>query len=150
MAFSVTLRSPMKKPERISRSLGVFAGQVHVASYATTLIELTALTRYFLPIGHTNATAAYFPHGIVSVICDPVSNSGVNFRWDATTGAFQCFNPANFSVSGSATGSNVTIDLGIPALQAASTQGAYARVAVECVANDEPGTVNFTAVGFIR
>ncbi len=150
MAFSITLTSPMKKAERISRSLGMFAGQVTIDSYATTLIEATAITKYFVPISHTNATAALYPHGIVSMVMDPVSDSGYGFRWDATTGAFQCFAPANLFVSGSATGANLTIDLGIPALQAASTQGAFARAAIECVPNDKPGKVNFTAIGFIR
>ena len=149
MAFSATVKSPMKGAERVSRSLGVYAGQVTVSSYATTLVELTAITKYFKAISHTNATAALFPHGIVSVNVDGVSELGFAFRWDATTGAFQCYTPTNITVSGSATGANLTIDLGIPALQAVSTQGLYAVGAIEAIANDAPGTVNFVAIGFI-
>ena len=61
MAFNITVSSPMKNPERISRSLGVYAGQVAMSSYALTLIECTAITDKFVDISHTNATAALFP-----------------------------------------------------------------------------------------
>ena len=165
MAFSVTVKSPMKKPERISRSLGVFAGQITISSYATTLVECTAITKYFKPIGHTNATAALFPHGIVSMAVDPISESGFCWRWDATTGAFDCYYPTNdaswsinIPVDSGAPGTALTFDSGggVGKLHAQSAVGniSLAVAAVEAAgseanANDAVGTVNFVAIGFI-
>jgi len=151
MAFSATVRSPMNKAERISRSLGVYAGQITISSYATTLVECTAITKYFKPISHTNATAALFPHGIVSMAVDPVSESGFCWRWDATTGAFDCYYPSSMVFSGSATGAAVTWDsaLGSVGLQAVSKEGTIVKVATEAAANAAVGTVNFVAIGFI-
>lgn len=165
MAFAVALKSPMKKPERISRSLGIFAGQVTMSSYATTLVECTALTRYFKPISHTNATAASFPHGIVSVAVDPISDLGYAWRWDAVTGAFDCYYPT--SVVATTLGVKVDSDVssgtiaviygsGEKVLHATSGVGSLDVVAAavkgagaEAAANDDTGTVNFVAIGFI-
>lgn len=151
MAFSVTVKSPLKKTERISRSLGVYAGQITIASYATTLIECTQITKYFKPIGNTEATAALFPHGILSCAADGISESGYAFHWDATTGAFRCFVPTAIVMSGSATGGNVAWDsaLGGVGMQCASAPGTYYSVGKEAIANDAPGTINFIAIGLI-
>ncbi len=165
MAFSVTVKSPMNKAERISRSMGVYAGQISMSSYATTLIEATAITKFFKPITHTNATASIFPHGIVSMVADPISDLGFCWRWDSTTGAFQVFYPTivashgasvimDSDVSSAGTG---YIDSGAAVLIHAvsgsgsltSTVAAVAAVGGESVANEDPGTINFVAIGFI-
>lgn len=152
MAFSTTVKSPLKGAERISRNMGIFAGQITISSYATTVVECTAITRNFVAVDNTNATAALFPHGIVSMVCDPISESGFCWRWDATIGGFECYYPTSFAFSGSGTGAAVTWDsaLGAVGLQALSKEGSMLLVGKEALANDAPGTVNFTAVGFIR
>ena len=161
MAFSVTVKSPMKNAERISRSLGVYAGQVTISSYATTLIECTAITKFFKDISSTNATAALFPHGVVSCECDAISESGFAFRWDATTGAFECYYPTvatsiTLPVDSGAPGVALTFDSagGAGALHATSAVGnitfAFAdAVGSEAGANDAVGTVNFVAIGLV-
>ena len=151
MAFSVTVKSPMKNAERISRSLGMFAGQITISSYATTLVECTAITKYFKPIGSTETTAALFPHGIVSMVVDPISESGFCWRWDATTGAFDCYYPTSIVFSGSATGGNLAWDSALAGvgMQCGSAPGTFKSIGREATANDAVGTVNFVAVGFI-
>lgn len=165
MAFSTTVKSPMNKAERISRSLGVYAGQISMSSYATTLVECTAITRYFKPISHTNATAAVFPHGIVSMVADPVSDLGFCWRWDSTTGAFDCYYPTNvashaaviivdsdISSAGTAhvdSGAGVLIHALSGSGTLSSTVAAVEAEASEANANDDTGTINFVAIGFI-
>ena len=144
MAFSQTVVSPMKQAERISRSMGMFAGKITVSSYATTLVECTAITKYFKTGGQSG-----FLQGIVSVVPSAISESGFAFKWDYTTGAFQCFAPTQMVVSGSATGNAVTVSIALKTLQAASTVGAFGVAGIEAVANDAPGTVSFVAIGFI-
>lgn len=163
MAFAVTVKSPMKGAERISRNLGVYAGQISISSYATTLVECTAITKYFVPVGHTNATAAYFPHGIVSMVCDQLSDSGYAWRWDATTGAFYCFRPSaattlGVSIASSAAGAVPLEFCSSSASLVCSSAGGTGTLSIplaadkadQCSANDNPGTINFVAVGFIR
>lgn len=149
MAFSVTLKSPMKRAERISRSLGVFAGQITISSFATTLIECTSVTRYFKPITNTDATAALFPKGIVSMVIEPISELGFCWKWDSTTGAFDCYYPTNIVISGSATGGAATVLLTENKIAVASTSGNITAVGIQALANDAVGTVNFVAIGFI-
>lgn len=152
MAFSVTVQSPMNKAERVSRSLGVFAGKVTISSYNTTLVECTAITKYFVDVGNTETSAALFPKGIVSMVVDPISESGFAWRWDATTGAFQCYYPTSIVFSGSATGGNVTWDSALAGvgMQAASVPGTFYSIGREAADNDAVGAVNFVAIGFIR
>ena len=151
MAFSATVRSPLKKADRISRNLGIYAGQITISSYATTLVECTGITKFFKPISHTNATAALFPHGIVSCVAEGMSELGFVFRWDATTGAFDCYYPTSIVFSGSATGGNVTwaSNLEGVGMAAASVPGTFYSIGREAAADDAVGTVNFTAIGFI-
>lgn len=166
MAFGVTLKSPMSKPERISRSLGIFAGQITISSYATTLVECTALTRYFRPITNTDATAALFPKGIVSCVPSAISESGFAFRWDATTGAFRVYYPTNVAShttnivvdsdvssgiggalwdSGGGALLHVTSGVGNIPVSVAATEA----IGSEANANDAVGTIDFVAIGFI-
>ncbi len=165
MAFGATVKSPLRDAERISRSIGVYAGQVSISSYATTLVELTGITKYFKDIGHTNATAALFPHGIISVAVDGISDLGWEFRWDATTGGFRVFYPTSVTawnieipVDSGAPGETFTFDSGggASALHADSAIGnitlavtAREDAGSEANANDDVGTVNFIAIGLI-
>lgn len=160
MAFSATVTSPMSKPERISRSMGIYAGKVSISSYATTLVELTAVTKYFKPT--SNATTGGFTHGICSVQVDGPSSNGYLARWDYTTGAFKCYAPVAGTTVTLPVNSNVAAGAallfasggGAGALHATSAVGniTYAMVAAagsECAANIAVGTFGFVAVGFI-
>lgn len=167
MAFSATVQSPMSGAERISRSLGVYAGKITISSYATTLVECTAITKYFVDIANTETAAALFPKGIVACVADGISESGFSWRWDATTGAFRCYYPTNIASTSFtvAVDSNVGAGAallfasggGAGALHATSAVGniLVARAAAEVAgseanANDAVGAVNFMAIGFVR
>ena len=160
MAFSATVSSPMKKPERISRSLGVYVGKVVLSSYATTLVELTGITKFFKPTA--NGTTGGYTHGIVSVQVDGPSSGGQLATWDFTTGAFKCYQPVAGTSVALPVDSNVGAGAallfasggGAGALHATSAVGnitfAYAAAgAAECAANINVGTFGFIAVGFI-
>ena len=93
MAYTVTVFSPMKNAERISKSLGIYAGQASISAYtnAAGLVEVTAISRYFVPT--SNATTGGFKDGICSVQIDGPSSGGFIIRWDMTTGCFRVFYP---------------------------------------------------------
>jgi len=150
MAFGITVESPMKGAERISRSMGVYAGKVSITSYSQTLVECTAITKYFVPTG--NATTGGYKDGIVSCQIDGPSSGGYIVRWDHTTGGFRCYAPTQLVFSGSATGGNVTWGsaLGNVGLAAASCPGSMQYVAGQADANALIGTFSFVAVGFVR
>jgi hypothetical protein len=149
MAFSATVISPMPRAERISRSLGMFAGKVVIDSYATTLVELTGITKYFKPT--SNATSGGFKDGIISVQVDGPSSGGFIASWDYGTGAFKCYCPTSLVFSGSGTGAAITWDSALArvGLQAASAPGTHLAVAGEAIANDAIGTFGFVAIGLI-
>ena len=165
MAFSITVTSPMKGAERISRSLGVYAGKVSITSYSQTLVECTAITKYFVPTG--NATTGGFKDGLCSVVIDGPSDSGYGIRWDQGTGGFRCFYPtivASTTISipvDSNVGAGAALLFasggGAGALHATSAVGniTYAQAAVsaaasEAAANVTIGTFGFVAVGFVN
>lgn len=149
MAFSATVTKLTPRAERISRSLGLLAGKVSIDSYATTLVELTAITKYFKPSG--NATTGGFKDGIISVQIDGPSSGGFSVAWDYGTGAFRCYTPTTIVYSGSATGGAVTwgSSLGRVGMACASYPGTFQAVAGEAVANDAIGTFGFVAIGLI-
>ena len=89
MAYTATVISPMKHCERISRSMGIFAGKVSVSEYATTLVEITGITKFFKPT--SNATTGGFGDGIVTVQLEGPSSLGYLAQWDYTTGSLKCF-----------------------------------------------------------
>lgn len=149
MAFSATVTSPMSRAERISRSMGIYAGKVSIASYATTLVECTAITKYFKPTG--NGATGGFKNGIVSVQIDGPSSGGFLVNWDYTTGAFRCYSPATIVFSGSATGAGVTVisAASVWTFAAVSKTGTHQATAVQAIANDAIGTFGFVAIGYI-
>lgn len=163
--YSATVVSPMKGAERISRSMGVYAGKVSVSNYNQTLAEITAITKYFKPTG--NATTGGFTHGIVSVELTP-SESGYLGHWDYTTGCVKCYyvdkstTPTGTvalaaSATMSAAGVPVLWNLGTGALGSTGTVGtspltigAIAAAAASQAADDTNiGTFGFVAIGFI-
>lgn len=152
MAFSVTVTSPMKGAERISRSLGVYAGKVSITSYSQTLVECTAITKYFVPSG--NATTGGFPDGICSVQVDGPSSNGYMAQWDYTTGAFKCYSPtAGITVDSDVASGAAVIwaSGGSNVLHATSAVGTVIAVtAQEAAANVLIGTFGFVAVGFVH
>jgi hypothetical protein len=160
MAFSATVISPMNGAERVSRSLGVYAGKVSISSYATTLVTLTGITKYFLPTG--NGATGGFDHGIMSVQVDGPSSGGYLAKWDYTTGAFKCYYPTVGTTVSLAVNSNVAGGAallfdsggGAAALHATSAVGniTYAMVSApgsECIANVAVGTFGFIAIGLV-
>lgn len=150
----------MKNPERISRSLGIFAGQVSMSSYTSSLVECTAITKYFVDVDSTETSAALFPHGIVSVACDQLSDSGYAWRWDASTGCFKCFYPVaastfNVTIISSGAATPLFCTSGKFVCTTAAGTGNYAipmaaAAGGQVADNVNPGTINFVAVGFIR
>lgn len=162
MAFSATVFSPMSKPERISKSLGLYAGRVSISSYATTLVECTDITKYFVPTG--NGTTGGFKDGIISCVIDGPSSGGYMVRWDATTGAFRCYYPyAGTSptgavpiTSGTTAGGAIfmTSGGGFSAITAGAVAititGLVAAAGSELAANVAVGTFSFVAIGFVH
>ena len=167
MAFSIAVDSPMKGAERISRSLGVYAGKVTITSYSQTLVECTAITKFFVPTG--NATTGGYKDGVISVQIDGPSSGGYIVRWDHTTGAFYCFAPfpgttpsGTITLAASATMSAA----GVPVLWNQTTGilgntgtagttpftcGALGQQAgAQASANALIGTFSFVAVGFVH
>lgn len=156
MAYTATVTSKMKKPERISRSLGVFAGTVNISSYNTTLVAITGITKYFRTGTGT----------IVSVIANGPTDSGFNLAWNYASKSFKAYYPTNvasFSVAlpvDSNVGAGAALLFvsggGAAALHATSAVGtitqafaAVERINSEANDDDDVGVVTFLAVGFI-
>lgn len=149
MGMGYTVVSPMKKPERISRSMGVYAGKVTIASYNATIVQCTAITKFFKPTA--NATTGGFTHGLVSVQVDGPSSNGFGVAWNYASGGFKCYTPTTIVYSGSATGGAVTWGSALArvGMACASTPGTFQAVAAEAVTDDAVGDVGFIAIGFI-
>jgi hypothetical protein len=149
MAFSITVTSPMSKAERISRSLGVYAGKVSITSYSQTLVECTAITRYFIP-----TASVAFQKGIVSCQIDGPSSGGFAVAWDATTGAFKCYSPTGGGVlvTSAIGGASLNYTSGSANLvTATSAVGTLIGTAAsQADANSLIGTFGFIAIGFIH
>ena len=151
MAFGITVESPMPRAERISRSLGVYAGKVSITSYATTLVECTGITRYFKPT--SNATTGGYKDGVISCQIDGPSSGGYVVRWDHTTGGFRCFSPtgSGLPVTSAVGGASLNYTSGGAKLvTATSAVGTLiGAVATEAAANITVGTFSFVAVGLV-
>ena len=165
--YSATVVSPMKGAERISRSLGVFAGKCAVGNYNQTLARITGITKFFKPTG--NATTGGFTHGIVSVDIVNPSELGYLANWDYTTGCFKCWyadasrtpaltlaTSAAMSAGGVALLANastaaVAVAIGITGTTVNTINcNAIAAAAASQLASDiNAGTFGFVAVGFI-
>jgi hypothetical protein len=166
MAYTVSVFSPMKNAERISRSMGVYAGRCSISAYTNDagLQTITAITKFFVPTG--NATTGGFTHGICSVQVDGPSSLGFTIHWDYTTGAFRAFCPTNViaftgtsPVDSAVAGSALVFESGGGAgkLHATSAVGniivpiaAVAATGTLAAAAANVGTFGFVAVGFIR
>ena len=165
-AYAATVISPMNGAERISRSLGVFAGKVAVGNYHQTLVEITAITKYFKPTG--NGTAGGFKDGICSVQFEGPSSAGILAQWDFTSGSLKCFyadkatTPTGIitmvaSATVSAANNPVYWNNGTGALGSTGTAGTTpivigalaAAAATELASDTNAGTFGFVAIGFI-
>ena len=138
-AYAATVTSKMKDAERISRSLGVYAGTVNISNYNAALVEITGISRYFLTGTGT----------IVSVVANGPTANGYNLAWNYASNAFKAYAPTNIVFSGSATGANVTWDSALNAFQAVSKAGTHLAEGKEVADNTDLGTVTFVAIGFI-
>ena len=152
MAFSATVISPMKQPERISRSLGVYAGKVSIASYTAAAV-LTAVTKYFVPTG--NATTGGFAHGICSVQIDGPSSGGYVVAWDYATGCFKAYSPTAGGIVCNSALAGALISFGsggtVGVVHATSAVGTIlTATASEAAENSAVGTFGFVAIGFVR
>ena len=151
MAYTATVTSPLARCERISPSLGIYAGKCNVTEYATTLVETTAITKFFKTSGVSG-----FTKGIISVVTHGVSDNGHTFEWDYTTGAFKCYKPTAATTVGivNSTG-GVAMEFNsaggnIFATAAAGTLTiASAAAASEAASAADVGSVSFVAIGFI-
>lgn len=85
-ASSVTLYTP--KVERISKNLGIIAGQINITNYNSTTTEETTITRLFKASG----TAA-IAKGILSLTVVS-SENGYLWTFDKATGKFKLYNTA--------------------------------------------------------
>jgi hypothetical protein len=170
MAYTATVVSPMKRAERICRSMGIYSGKVAVSEYNQTLAEITAITKYFKPT--SNATTGGFRDGIVTVQFEGPSSLGYLAQWDYTTGSVKCFY-ADKSTSPTASGlitllasatmsaanNPVLWNNGTAALGSTGTAGTTpvtvtvsavtAAAASECANAVNAGTFGFIAIGFI-
>jgi hypothetical protein len=151
----------MKGAERISRSLGVFAGKCAVGNYHQTLAVITAITKYFKPTG--NATTGGFTHGIVSVDIVNPSELGYLANWDYTTGCFKCFYVDKSTQSTLTMAASATVSaLGTVYISTASgvightgtattinISAVVAAAAPQLGSDVNAGTFGFVAIGFI-
>ncbi len=145
MAYEVTVTTPMKQCERISRSLGLLAGKCNVTTYNQTLAEITAITKYFV-----TGNVSGFTKGIIAVVPTGVSDNGHTFEWDYTTGAFKCYKPTNISVDSTLGGQTLLWTSGDTALHATSAVGSLVAEAAEAANDTDCGEVGFIAIGFVR
>jgi hypothetical protein len=146
MAYTATVTSPMDTPERISRSLGLYAGTVTIDSYNTTLVEITGITRYFKT-------------GTGTILCVTPSgptDSGYNLTWNFASNAFKAVLSSTVAipVDSAVGGSALLFDSGggAGALHATSAVGSIvlAGAVFEEAANDDDiGSVSFIAIGFV-
>ena len=154
MAYaSAVTTSPMGSgSERISRSLGMFAGKCNVTDYDSgTLLEITGITRNFIA-----STVSGYTHGILAVIPQGFSDEGYEFKWDYTTGAFEAYYPTSMTmpVLSNTVGVAITWLSGAAPNQILATSSVGEIViqgaAKEATGITDVGEINFIAIGFIR
>lgn len=79
-AYAATVTLDFPKPGRLGNlPMGVISGTCNVTNYNSTLVELTTITKAFLPGGKLRVT----PNG--------VSSLGFVIKWDSTGKAFRAF-----------------------------------------------------------
>jgi len=164
MAYTVTVTSPMKHAERISRSLGVYAGKCDISAYATAdLAEITAITKYFVDVAHTGAVNAKVAKGVLSCVANGPSDNGHIFEWNATGGYFECFKPSGvpvasggITINAGTTGTSVFFDPANSKFYSTTGGTVTEFVGTTCAAvvatqmAGDAGEITFTAIGFIR
>ena len=154
MAYEATVTSLMSKVEKISQSLGVFCGKVDVTTYDSTLVEITGITKYFIDASHTGEPAKY-PHGVLAVVPNGLSDNGHLFEWNATSGAFNVYKPTTLRMDNTIGASSDEMHVDVAGgtaseIHTTSATGNIYAVATEAADNCDAGEVTFTAIGFVR
>lgn len=158
-AYAATIVTPMKNAERISRSLGVYAGKCAVSNYHQTLAQITAITKFFKPTG----AAGSFAHGIISVDIVNPSELGYLANWDYTTGCFKCWYADKATTGTIVMAASATVSaLGTVLISTASgvlghtgtattiaLTPTVAAAASQLASDVNAGTFGFVAIGFI-
>ena len=155
--YSSIVTTPLKQTERISRSLGIYAGKCNIDNYNTTLLEITGITRYFKTGGVSGFTG-----GIIAVVADQVSENGFLAQWDYTTGAFKCFAPLVGTtlqitvVTSAASGLFMELNSSAGTIVCSGANGTGTfdiplgeSPATEANTDDDVGEISFYAIGFI-
>lgn len=151
-AYAATVVEDLQRVERISRTVGIMVGTCNLTNYNTTLAEITDITRWFLAVNR-----------IFAVLTDAVSDEGYCFRWNRTTGAFECFVPVHghdFKFKSA----SITADVEWDGTDIATTGGgtrtpntssgvqaakAFDAAVVEAADDVDAGLVNFVAYGLV-
>lgn len=148
--YNAVVTSPLGSAERVSKNMAIFAGRINLTNYNSSLVEITAITKFFKTGG-----VATFTSGIMTVVCDEVTDQGYSVRWNPTSKAFQAFSAApTISVDSNVAGGSALLFAsggGATALHATSAVGtiALASLLTVEVANDvNVGNFGFVAVGF--
>lgn len=160
-AYAATVSTPLDKCERISRSIGMFAGRYNLNNYNASLIKQASITRHFITGGVSG-----FTQGIIAVIPSGASDQGYEFKWDYTTGAFRAYFPTRtceltvtaYISSGVATVmtpvyfcSSASAFVGTHATATGHFNAVLAGAGgSEAATNDDCGEVSFVAIGFVR
>lgn len=155
MAYTASVTTMMPKVERISKSLGIFCGKCNVTEYHATLAEITGITKYFISSNHTGTEPVKYPHGVLAVTPNGLSDNGHMFEWNATSGAFKVYKPTALLMNSSigATSAEVNVDVaggtGYEFHTTSATGSVYA-VGAEVANACDCGEITFTAIGFAR
>lgn len=144
-AATVTLDTP--RPGRLGNSpMGVLSGTCNLTNYNSTLVEITTITKAFLPGGK------------LRVVADGLTSNGYVVKWDTSGKAFKAYRQgAGTGVLNVASGNPDTHALGVSGnagtlisddVYASITGVVTAVSALAEVADDiDIGTFNFLVVG---
>lgn len=142
-AYASTVTLHTNGAERISRNLGIVAGQINITNYNSTTTEETDITRNFVASGQSGLTK-----GILSLQITG-SENGYVANFDKTTGKFKLY-----TVGGNAIGTAAlsTSDTYTDAAVNTAINGVTVTAgALTELANDtDAGTFDFVAIGFIH
>lgn len=155
-AYAATVTSLMTKAVKLDNVVGIYlySGTVDITNYNQTLAEITAISGKF--------------SSIISVLTEPVTESGYLLRWNSSSKAFEAYYPdAQHShgliITKGAIGTNLEVGL---AADAAGTTlnnntisatltldapdpvaNASAAAATEVASDTDLGTCGFIAIG---
>ena len=135
MAYSAVVSLTDVRARRISHGLGIIGGTCDIASYNTTPVAFTGITKYFKSVYHVIGGA---------------SDNGHVFQWNSNY--FECYKPTFLDVTskGSAVGTTLGLTNGVMyGSTAGGTTDDYKGAATEAANGDDCGKVQFLAIGEI-